>query len=66
MYGENKTFLFQCYGSDFDPIKRNHQVLFSSLYILYSILSALEVTYTQVWYIIGIISSSHTDFQSEK
>ena len=28
--------------------------------------SALEVTYTQVWYIIGIVSSSPTDFHSEK
>ena len=26
----------------------------------------LEVTYTQVWYIIGIISSSPTHFHSEK
>ena len=30
------------------------------------ILSPLEVTFTQVWYIIGIISSSPTDFHSEK
>ena len=29
-------------------------------------LSALEVTYTQVWYIVGIISSSPTHFHSEK
>ena len=28
--------------------------------------SALELTYTQVWYIIGIVSSSPTDFHSEK
>ena len=26
----------------------------------------LEMTYTQVWYIIGIVSSSPTDFHSEK
>ena len=29
-------------------------------------LRTLEVTYTQVWYIIGIVSSSPTDFHSEK
>ena len=29
-------------------------------------LSAFWVTYTQVWYIIGIVSSSPTDFHSEK
>ena len=29
-------------------------------------LSALEVTYTQVWYIIGIVGSSPTHFHSEK
>ena len=29
-------------------------------------LSTLELTYTQVWYIIGIVSSSPTDFHSEK
>ena len=29
-------------------------------------LSTLELTYTQVWYIIGIVSSSPTHFHSEK
>ena len=29
-------------------------------------LRTLELTYTQVWYIIGIVSSSPTDFHSEK
>ena len=40
--------------------------MFSSLYVLVSFLSVLEMTCTQVWYIIGIVSSSPTDFQSEK
>ena len=31
-----------------------------------SLLRTLELTYPQVWYIIGIVSSSPTDFHSEK
>ena len=50
----------------FCPDLKKSPILFSSLYVLYSFLSALEVTYIQVRYIIGIISSSPTDFQSEK
>ena len=29
-------------------------------------LSALEVTYTQVWYMIGIVSSSTTHYHSDR
>ena len=38
------------------PPPHHHQKLFKHL----------EVTYSQVWYIIGIVSSSPTDFHSEK
>ena len=50
----------------FCPDLKKLPILFSSLCVLYSFLSALEVTYIQVWYIIGIVSSSPTDFQLAK
>ena len=50
----------------FCPDLKKSSILFSSLHVLVSFLSVLEMTCTQVWYIIGIVSSSPTDFQSEK
>ena len=54
LYVDRADTIFNCHLPSFLP--SHHRKLFS----------ALEVTYTQVWYIVGIVSSSPTHFHSEK
>ena len=54
LYLSQSLYISERYNNHFPPTTTNQKLL-----------RTLELTYTQVWYIIGIVSSSSTSFHSE-